>query len=212
MEQASFAFHSTDPRRSRELITKTLEVCESIDGLEFGSSTEQIQPEDFSVDEPDGFELYWQNGSGTVSIGFNYKPIPEHFLDIFTQRKFFIPDDDEGEYEGLIGAVVELVRQLAIEHDPYYVVSPDLELGMGVHPTDVMPTTTDFELGRIPWFGVYSPPLIEDLGGREHVLATPAWRVEELPTGSILLIRTRAPWAQLGRDHPVDRHLLGETK
>lgn len=207
MNQASFAFYSRDPRGARELIDQTLEICDTVDGFELGPPSETVESKDFSVDEGAGFQLYWQNGPGRVSVGFNYKEIPEHFLDISTRREIFVPDDDEGEYTGLIGAVVELVRALAIKLDPYYVASPDLEL-IQADPTEVMPTTTEFELERIPWLGVYSSSLIDELGGREHVMSAPAWRVEELETGSILLIRTRAPWADLGPDHPVDRHLL----
>ncbi|WP_226013285.1 hypothetical protein [Halomicrobium salinisoli] len=208
MSQAGFAFYSTESRRSTDLVRRTFEICESVDGFEIGPPDETVEPDDFSLKKGGGFELYWQNGPGRVSVGFKDESFPEHFISIFIQRHIFFPEDDEGEYEGLTSAVMELVRALAIEHNPYYVVSPNPEPEVGPDPVDVMPTTAEFELGRIPWFGVYSSSLIDELGGREHVLETPAWHVEELETGSILLIRTRAPWAYLGRDHPVDRYLL----
>jgi len=209
MSQAVFVFYSTESRRSEEFVRQTLAVCESVDGFKFGSPGETVDPADISLDQNSTVELSWQGGAGDVSITFTYKPRPESFLEVFTRREMLLPEGGEGEYEGLTGAVMELVRALAIEHNPYYVMSPDLEKIMGTDPADVTPMKGEFELERIPWFGVYSSSLIEDLGGREHVLETPAWRVEELDTGSILIIRTRTPWADLGRDHPVNRHLLG---
>lgn len=208
MARARFGFYRTDLQEFDKLVRRTFEVCNSINGFELQPSSETSALEEFSSDEGGVLTLYWQDGPGRVSVAFTYDSIPETFLEISTRREIFVPEDDEGEYEELTGAVVELVRRLAIEHDPYYVMSPDMEIAMGADPTDVMPMATDFELERIPWFGVYSPSLIEDLGGREHMLETPAWHVEELETGSILLIRTRAPWANTGRDHPVDRYLL----
>jgi hypothetical protein len=37
------------------------------------------------------------------------------------------------------------------------------------------------------WLNVFGPKLVESVG-RERMLSTPAWRVEELPNGSILLV------------------------
>lgn len=208
MSRVWFGFYRTEPWRSKELVRQTLGICRSIDGFGLGPPNKTVGPEDFAVDESGAFDLYWQDGSGRVSVGFIYDAMPKCFLDISMRRQIFVPDDEEGEYQGLTGAVLELVRALAIEYEPYYVMSPNPEPEIGPDPTDVIPMTTKFELERIPWFGVYSTSLIDDLGGRDHVMGAPAWRVEELETGSILLIRTRAPWAHLGRDHPVDRYLL----
>lgn len=211
MNRMVFTFYRTELRSFDEIARSTFEVCNSIDGFEVEPSGEVSELEEFTPEEG-LLRLYWKDGPGDVSVAFPYEPIPDSFLEISTRRTVFFPETDEGEYEGFTGAVVELARQLAIEHEPHYVVSPDLEMEMGVDPTDVIPMTTDFRLERIPWFGVYSPSLVENLGGREHVLNTPAWRVEELDTGSIMLIRTRTPYANTGRDCPVDRHLLGETR
>ncbi len=40
---------------------------------------------------------------------------------------------------------------------------------------------------ELSWLNVFGPKLVE-LVGRERMLSTPAWRVEELPTGSVLLV------------------------
>lgn len=180
MDQAVFTFYSIEPRPFDELVRRTFGVCKSVAGFDVRLSGEASEIDDFSPDEGGVLGLSWQEGSGDVSVAFICESLPDSLLEISTRRSVFFPKDDEGEYEGLARAVVELVRKLAIGHDPHYVMSPELEIKMGVDPTDAMPTTTDFELERIPWFGVYSQSLIEKLGGREHVLETPAWRVEEL--------------------------------
>ncbi|HEX8536387.1 MAG TPA: hypothetical protein VF664_02910, partial [Cystobacter sp.] len=40
---------------------------------------------------------------------------------------------------------------------------------------------------EVSWLNVFGPKLVESVG-REHMLSTPAWRVEELPNGSVLLV------------------------
>jgi hypothetical protein len=40
---------------------------------------------------------------------------------------------------------------------------------------------------EVSWLNVFGPKLVESVG-RERMLSTPAWRVEELPNGSILLV------------------------
>jgi hypothetical protein len=42
------------------------------------------------------------------------------------------------------------------------------------------------------WLNVFGPTLVETVG-REHMLSTPAWRVEELPNGCVLLVRCGLP-------------------
>jgi hypothetical protein len=40
---------------------------------------------------------------------------------------------------------------------------------------------------EVSWLNVFGPKLVETVG-RERMLSTPAWRVEELPNGSVLLV------------------------
>ncbi|HSP81348.1 MAG TPA: hypothetical protein VLQ93_22715 [Myxococcaceae bacterium] len=40
---------------------------------------------------------------------------------------------------------------------------------------------------EVSWLNVFGPKLVESVG-RERMLSTPAWRVEELPDGSVLLV------------------------
>src|SRR4029450_10100840 len=40
---------------------------------------------------------------------------------------------------------------------------------------------------EVSWLNVFGPKLVESVG-RERMLSPPAWRVEELPNGSVLLV------------------------
>lgn len=48
-------------------------------------------------------------------------------------------------------------------------------------------------ISKMNWLTVFSEPLISELGGRERVLNTPAWRVEELDSGHIMIVKTDNP-------------------
>ncbi|OJH36315.1 hypothetical protein [Cystobacter ferrugineus] len=45
---------------------------------------------------------------------------------------------------------------------------------------------------EVSWLNVFGPKLVESVG-RERMLSTPAWRVEELPNGSVLLVTWPTP-------------------
>ncbi|EPX57483.1 hypothetical protein D187_006658 [Cystobacter fuscus DSM 2262] len=45
---------------------------------------------------------------------------------------------------------------------------------------------------EVSWLNVFGPKLVESVG-RERMLSTPAWRVEELPNGSVLLVTRPTP-------------------
>lgn len=63
---------------------------------------------------------------------------------------------------------------------------------------------------RVPWILALSESVIEDLGGRDHVLETPAWRVEPLSTGHIIIVKTNNPTDPTEKPpvEAVENHLL----
>lgn len=92
-------------------------------------------------------------------------------------------------------ALLELIEAITRSIDPVYAwgmvlrgPSPD----EGLRPSE-RPISESIE--RLSWITVFSDSLVEDFGGRERVLRTPAWRVEELDTGHVMIVRT---------DNPVD--------
>ncbi|WP_230458832.1 hypothetical protein [Haloarcula sp. K1] len=138
--------------------------------------------------------------------------IPDSYLDISTAASNLATessDRPESEREPFKADYIELLSALVVEFDPLYLaVINTTQVTTGPPPKTCHPSGVPVELERLPWLGVYSEPLIEQFGGRQRVLDTPAWMVEELENGSILIVTTRIPWEDYGSKHPADRYLL----
>jgi len=92
-------------------------------------------------------------------------------------------------------ALAELVGTLATVVNPEYVWTmlvrgPEPDAGLRPERRPISENIT-----QLSWLTVFSPSLVEELGGRDRVLKTPAYRVEELDSGHVLVVRT---------DNPVD--------
>jgi hypothetical protein len=110
-------------------------------------------------------------------------------LDLFLRVKplsFFTEDERCRHF-------IELVRAWASHYTVYHV---------SAHSTADRELAGDPDFGRakevwhrdgfdkiyeVFWLNVFGPKLVEAVG-RERMLSTPAWRVEELPNGSVLLV------------------------
>ena len=92
-----------------------------------------------------------------------------------------------------VDAIVRLLLDIVELVNPAYAWSM-LSIGTrpdrGLRPME-RPIVDD--ISRISWLTVFSEELVEDLGGRDHVLETPAWRVETLESGHIVVIATDNP-------------------
>jgi hypothetical protein len=107
-----------------------------------------------------------------------------------------------------VEAVLELVRQITTFAEPEYVYSncPTDNDAMAVVPEE--PPVHE-NISKIPWVAVFSPPTVDALGGRDHVLETPAYLVEELDTGHVLLVRRSHPVGPADEpDDSAEDHLL----
>ncbi|MFC6756887.1 hypothetical protein ACFQER_09595 [Halomicroarcula sp. GCM10025894] len=138
--------------------------------------------------------------------------MPDSYLDISTAASNLAIESrnrPESERERFKADYIELLSALAVHLDPLYLaVINTAQVTTGPPPKTCHPSGVPVELERLPWLGVYSEPLIERFGGRERVLDTPAWKVEELENGSVLIVTTRVPWEDYGSKHPADRYLL----
>lgn len=137
--------------------------------------------------------------------------IPNPFLLLSTEAGSLSSGIDEsgGAYSGFPARLVELIERLSVALDPVMVSSfKTIHVSTGPKPKAVTPTEVPLDLDRIPWLGVYSTEAIQQFGGRERVLDTPAWRVDGLANGSILVITTRDPWDGYESPLPADRYLL----
>ncbi|MCJ0618130.1 hypothetical protein JZX76_00860 [Haloarcula hispanica] len=92
-----------------------------------------------------------------------------------------------------VDAIVRLLLDIVKLADPAYAwsmlaVGPDPDRGL--RPME-RPIVDD--ISRMSWLTVFSEELVEELGGRDHVLETPAWRVETPENGHIVVIATDNP-------------------
>ncbi len=117
-------------------------------------------------------------------------------------------DEHGDQYEGYTATFVDLIRRLSIALEPDYVSVGHPVKDVRPSPLEIMPTEGVFEIERLPWLSVYSPSLIDQFAWTDRISASPAWKVDQLDTGAVLLIKTQEPWADVSRDHPLDKHLL----
>ena len=109
------------------------------------------------------------------------------------QSSTWSAQESEAHRDEFVDTVIDLVCSLAVSNDPEYVAAHD---PVATDSDPVIPTTRPIvnDIDRLPVLGIYSWDIVETLGGRERVLETPAWRVEELDNGQILVITDEPPW------------------
>lgn len=101
--------------------------------------------------------------------------------------------ETESHRDEFVDAVIDLVCSLAVSNDFEYVAAHD---PVSTDSDPVIPTTRPIvdDIDRLPVLGIYSREMVEMLGGSDRVLETPAWRVEELSGGQILIVTDEPPW------------------
>jgi hypothetical protein len=207
-------FYSDERETESEVIKKTLSVCAEMGLTEHANDSEPLTPDDATISEK-GYITVHSDKKG-ISLRFrlnDWNGLTDAIISVSVDatRLVEIDPDSTEKYTGPARVFVELIRRLAVELDPYYVSTSNRAIMNGeIAPTPkaVLPFEIPIELERIPWLGIYSESLIERFGGRERVLDTPAWMLEELESGSILIVTTRIPWKDYGSKHPADRYLL----
>ncbi|MDS0261028.1 hypothetical protein NDI56_16635 [Haloarcula sp. S1CR25-12] len=110
-----------------------------------------------------------------------------------------------------VDSVIDLVCSLAESNDPEYVAAHN---AVSTDSDPVIPTTRPIldDIDRLPTLGIYSRDMVDVLGGRDRVLETPAWRVEELDNGQILIITEEPPWYHGGGTANATRFLLSDDE
>ncbi|WP_336330691.1 hypothetical protein [Haloarcula sp. CGMCC 1.2071] len=207
-------FYSDERETGAEVIEKTLSVCADIGLTEHVNDSDPLTPDNASISEKGYITVH--SDSKAIRLRFrldDWDGLTDAILSVSVDATRLVEIDPESaeKYTGPARVFVELIRQLAVELNPYYVSTSNRAIMNGeIAPTPkaVLPFETPITLERLPWLGIYSEPLIERFGGRQRVLDTPAWMVEELENGSILIVTTRIPWEDYGHKHPADRYLL----
>ncbi|WP_226023708.1 hypothetical protein [Halomicrobium salinisoli] len=201
-------YHSDPPTKEEEVATAVASICSA-----HGFTSVRGNPLQNPADIEPIRRLELNKEGNQIAIGIQPGELGESQINTMsiTTDASNVTDsgEDTDDYTGFTATLLDVVRSLAIELETDYVaaLNPDAGYG-GVSGTDAMLTGEEFDVTRIPWLGIYGDPLLDQFGGRERVLETPAWRVEDLGPAGVLVIKTKRPWADASRDHPVDRYLL----
>ncbi|KZX48915.1 hypothetical protein [Haloarcula sp. K1] len=115
----------------------------------------------------------------------------------------------DSTYRARIDELLDIVAEIVPTVEPKYVWSSvykgheDYERFV----PDGEPIANNIE--NLSWITVMSPQVIEQFGGREHVLDTPAWRVRELDSGHVMLVLEEDPYDAMEPKHdPAEVHLF----
>lgn len=108
---------------------------------------------------------------------------------------YFTEDEDENDsfyYKKSVDKIIELSKEL------YLIAKPAFVAGEGSDPYELTPKLMkeylkNSTIKNIFWFNIFPPKLVEKIG-REKLLSAPAWLIEELADGGIMLILTQHPF------------------
>lgn len=114
---------------------------------------------------------------------------------------YFKEDEDENSphfYKTNVNKTIELSKELYKSTNPAFVG------GEADNPDEYTPMPTKGELDKgiikdILWFNIFPPKFVRKIG-REKLLSAPAWKVEELDDGGILLVLTEHPFYSFAFD------------
>ncbi|WP_420183056.1 hypothetical protein ACNO8S_19870 (plasmid) [Haloarcula sp. KBTZ06] len=205
---AQAGFYRWEPNKIEDVLGNILEVAEK---EEFCNSWDGEAPATAS-EIGLGDVLLLSDSDKHIRVGFEPNDQTDrrlnYFLNVSISVRHLTVDENKMVYNGFMAKFVNLIRQLSITIEPDYIsiIHPDPDVGPS--PLEAMPTEGEFEIERLPWLSVYSPSLLDQLGWTDCISDAPAWKVDQLDTGAVLLIKTQEPWADVSRDHPLDKHLL----
>lgn len=153
-------------------------------------------------------ELWYQDLRFDLELnrGSPYVPnVPYFSLMIWSRQFESYGDDADSEIRDRVGQFLDIARPLAELAEPTYAYG----FIEKYEPEDVCPTERDIREGTIEnifWINVVSEPAITKLS-EEQLLSAPAWTVEKLPTGAILLVVNDSPWYCKGAAEEIESFL-----
>lgn len=206
---AVIAFFSNEPFDAADLVDTTTDVL-----IDVGASI------------GDGGGGLVESGNGSIETNISISDrrvrirlypgskgtIPNPFVSLSTDEDNIRPDTaGDDYYEGFPADLVNVIKHLTADLEPIFVSSFNTaHATAGPAPELVTPSEVPLDIERVPWLGIYSETVLEQFGGPERVLGTPAWVVEGLSDGSILIITTKEPWDGYESRLPADDHLLDD--
>jgi len=181
------------------------------------------------TDDGKGMVDLWYDEQLGFSVTFDFGPESEQFtvpransgIDDYVIQISFDPIslDYTKEWDGYdrdrvrkrIETIIEMTAEITEAVAPAYVWS-FTDIGT-YRPQGPIPDEYPLEetIEALGWLTVLSEQMIANLGGREHVLETPAWEVKPLDSGHILIVATDNPVKPTaGSEAAVVEHLFGD--
>ena len=158
---------------------------------------------DASLEE--ALEKVLQSGGGTVTIGFRElnikiryfskevaKSEPQLSIGVWASQFKVWEDSTEDGTQRRTEQFATFVRLLSEMFDPLYAFGG---IEQNENPKQLLPPLDQLkrgELNSLFWLNVFSPAAVERLG-RNRVLSAPAWKVEELDDGRVMLVVSNNP-------------------
>jgi len=125
--------------------------------------------------------------------------VPNFIFEV--DRYVFDTDHDSITPANYIDAFLNLTKNLVAVLDVAFAKG---ECGLEVSLPSKRPIIDHLE--SLPWLTVFSEKMVEELGGYERVLDTPAWRVEKIASGHVLFVRSDNPF------HPTETLAISPKK
>lgn len=211
---AQAGFYKWEPDEVENVLDTVLLVADEAGLRHSWDGDEPATASDIGLDDV----LLLHDGDTHFRIGFEPDDQTDRRLKYFltlsaNTRHLVVTDENGDQYSGFTATFVGLICQLSVALEPDYVSVMHPVKDIRPSPLEILPTEGKFEIERLPWLSVYSQSLLDQFGWTGRISDAPAWKVEELDTGAVLVIKTRKPWADVSRDHPLDRDLLdrGDT-
>jgi len=112
-------------------------------------------------------------------------PIPQDFYYlILSIDVFFFKNTESGDYtvyKEVYDAFLKFIKTIYLSIKPSYAVAD--------HELDLEGYNYDF-INKIFWVSFFSPERVKEIG-RERILSAPAYKIEKLKDGSIMLLATK---------------------
>lgn len=119
-------------------------------------------------------------------------------------------EGDDSDVTKRVRQLLEIARPLAELSDPEYVYGTIEKFD--TRPVNLSELAIDEDhVEHIFWINVFSEPIIAQIG-ENRLLSAPAWKVEKLSTGSILLVVNDYPRGYVNEAMEIEEYLQLDTK
>ncbi len=159
-------------------------------------------------DQEGGIEFWYKDIRFDLKLNWDVHRIPStpHFgLKISSSQFRSHTEGDNSDITKRVIQFLEVARSLAEISDPVYAYgavedfdSVDVEL-----PEKTIESSYP---RRLFWFNIFSKPMIDKIG-KDRLFSAPAWKIETLSTGSVLLVVNDRPRGYKDEANEIGQHL-----